>query len=94
MFSFFYTNYHTRAHKNTHTHTHFFAIFSGLAESSAREVFYQHRLSTNVDSGRLPLMALLLKVSRFFEMEITIKVFYFIQPMNNYVFLKECPNLY
>ena len=57
----------------SHTYTHFFAIFSGLAETSDPEIYYQHRLSTNIDSGLLPLMRLLLKDSRVFEMEITIK---------------------
>jgi len=60
-------------HKISHTYTHSFAIFSGLAETSAPEIYYQYRLSTNVDSGSLPLMSLLLKVSRIFEMETAIK---------------------
>jgi len=54
----------------SHTYTHFFAIFSGLAETSTPEIYYQHRLSTNVGSRRLPLMSLLLKD---IEMEIGIK---------------------
>jgi hypothetical protein len=42
MVGFFYIKCHTRAR--------FFAIFCGLAETSATEIYYQQGLPTNVDA--------------------------------------------